>query len=92
MAIVFVPALLRPLCGGAARLDADGATLGAVLRSLDGRCPGIYDRIVDDGRLRPELAFALGGEVLPLSLRDAITPDAEITIVPAIGGGSQGVH
>jgi molybdopterin converting factor small subunit len=87
VAIVMVPALLRSMCGGAARVDAPGETLGAVLRSLDGHCPGIYDRVVDEGRVRPELAIALDGEAQALPLYHPLAPDAEITIVPAIGGG-----
>jgi molybdopterin synthase sulfur carrier subunit len=87
VATVIVPALLRPMCRGAARLEAAGATLGAVLRSLEVRCPGIYDRVVDEGRVRPELAIALDGEAQSLALHHPLAADAEITIVPAIGGG-----
>ena len=84
---MIVPALLRPMCGGATRMEAPGATLGAVLRSLDGQCPGIYDRVVEEGRVRPELAIALDGEAQALPLHHPLAPEAEITIVPAIGGG-----
>jgi sulfur carrier protein ThiS len=38
--------------------------------------------------LRPELAFALNGEVVPLALHDAVDPGTEIAIVPALGGGA----
>jgi len=87
MATVVIPAMLRAFCGGAAVLDIPGVTVGGLLRELDRRCPGFYDRVVESGRLRPDLAFALDGEVMPLALHDSIGPAAEITIVPAIGGG-----
>lgn len=87
MVSVVIPALLRGMCGGVPQLDVPGATIGAVLRELDVRCPGIYERLVEDGRLRPELAFAVDGEVVGLALHDAVALDAEIAIVPAIGGG-----
>jgi len=87
MATVVIPAMLRAFCGGAAVLDIPGVTVGGLLRELDRRCPGVYDRVVESGRLRPDLAFALDGEVMPLALHDSIGPAAEITIVPAIGGG-----
>jgi molybdopterin converting factor small subunit len=64
-----------------------GANIGEVLRALDERCPGFYERVVEEGRLRPELAFALNGEVIPLALHTAVTADTEIAIVPALGGG-----
>jgi molybdopterin converting factor small subunit len=87
VAVVIVPALLRPMCGGAARMEAEGDTLGAVLRSLERQCPGIYDRVVEDGHVRPELAIALDGEAQALPLHHPLAGNAEITIVPAIGGG-----
>ena len=87
MALVIIPATLRDLCGGSPRLEVEGGTIGELLRALDWRCPGFYNRVVDEGRLRPELAFALNGEVVPLALHDVVTPGTEITIVPAIGGG-----
>lgn len=87
MALVIIPATLRDLCGGSPQVEVEGATVGAVLRALDAQCPGFYGRVVEEGRLRPELAFAVDGEVVPLGLHDTVTQGTEITIVPAIGGG-----
>jgi len=87
VAIVHIPAALRGTCGGRSEIKLEGDTIGALLRNLDGQCPGIYARLVSEGRLRPELAFAVGGEILPLALHDTVGPDAEVTIVPALGGG-----
>ena len=87
MATVIVPALLRGLCGGVPYHELSGATIGDILEQLDNRCPGIYDRLVEDGSLRPELAFAIDGEVVGLALHDPVAPNAEMAIVPAIGGG-----
>lgn len=87
MPTIIVPALMRDLCAGASKVEVPGATVGEILREMDQRCPGFYARVVDDGHLRPELAFALDGEVVSLALHEAIAPSAEIAIVPAIGGG-----
>ena len=87
MAHVIVPATLRDLCAGASKLDLPAATIGDLLRALDARCPGFYERVVENGRVRPELRFASNGEVLPLALHDAIDPATEIAIVPAMAGG-----
>ncbi len=87
MATVVIPATLRDFCAGAAKLEVPGATIEQVLRELDQRCPGFYDRVVERGRLRPELAFAIDGEVISLGLHHSVGPAAEIAIVPAIGGG-----
>ena len=87
MVRVIIPATLRSFCGGSSQLDVQGSNIGEVLRALDAECPGFYDRVVEEGRLRPELAFALNGEVIPLALHDVVTPETEIAIVPALGGG-----
>ncbi|MGE3073974.1 MAG: MoaD/ThiS family protein [Dehalococcoidia bacterium] len=88
MALVIIPATLRDFCAGASKLEVLGATVGEVLRAVDAQCPGFYDRVVEENRrLRPELAFAINGEVYPLALHDALAPNAEIAIVPALGGG-----
>ncbi len=87
MARVVIPAVLRNLCGGAQELDVPAATVEQLLRAVDARCPGFYARVVEEGRLRPELAFAVDGEIVPLALHDALGPAAEVTIVPALGGG-----
>jgi molybdopterin converting factor small subunit len=88
MPTAIIPALLRPLCAGAPRLEVDGATLGDVLRALDLRCPGLYDRVVENGHLRPELAVAIDGEAGSFPLHEPLASTAELTILPAISGGS----
>ena len=87
MAIVFVPAPLRGLCAGADRLEVPAATLGELFRELDRRCPGFLGRVVEDGRVRPELAIAIDGEAGLYALHQPLGPSAEIAIIPAIGGG-----
>jgi sulfur-carrier protein len=87
VAHVIVPATLRDLCAGASKLDVPAATVGDLLRELDTRCPGFYDRVVENGQVRPELMFAINGEVIPLALHDTLEPGTEIAIVPAMAGG-----
>jgi len=88
MALVIIPATLRELCAGTSKLEVPGSTIGAVLRGIDERCPGFYERVVENGRIRPELAVAMDGEILSLALHDSVGPNVEIAIVPAIGGGA----
>jgi hypothetical protein len=90
VALLAVPTLLRPLCGGARELEVPAATLQELLLALDQRCPGFYERVVQDGAVRPELAIAIDGEAANYPLHEPIRPDAQVTIVPAIGGGCFG--
>ena len=87
MATVLIPSPLRSLCAGAAALEVAGATLGEVLRAVDVRCPGFYDRAVEGGSVRPELSIALNGHAFRYGLTEPVGPNDEVTIVPAIGGG-----
>jgi len=85
--LVIIPATLRDFCAGSSKVEVAGANIGEVLREIDARCPGFYARVVEDGRLRPELAFAINGEVYALALHNVVEPGTEIAIVPALGGG-----
>ncbi len=87
MATVWIPALLRPLCGGDAKVKVTASTLDELLHAVDGLCPGIYERVVENGRLRPELAVAIDGEAESFPLWEKLKPEADVTILPAIGGG-----
>ncbi len=91
MVRIYIPAALRTLCGGTAVMELDAPTLEGLLRAVDARCPGFYERIVADGRPRPELAFAVDGEVRPLALHEPLAPGTELAIVPALGGGASTV-
>ena len=87
MARVFVPTLFRTLCGGAQDLDVPAETLDELLRGLDERCPGFYERVVKNGRVRGELAVAIDSEAANYPLHEPLRADAQVTIIPAIGGG-----
>ena len=87
MATVYVPTLFRNLCGGAHKLEVPAATLDELLRAVDVRCPGFYERVVEEGRVRPELAIAIDGEAAAFPLWEPLGVSAEVSIIPAIGGG-----
>jgi sulfur-carrier protein len=87
MVVIAIPALLQPLCNGSNRVEVEASTLGEALTALDGICPGFYERVVEDGRVRPQLAIAVNGEVYQMPLHERLAPGTELTVVPALGGG-----
>lgn len=89
MAIVHIPTTFRALCAGLARVELPAATLDELLRALDERCPGFYSRVVEAGRVRPELAVAIDGEAMSYPLHEPLRPNSDVTLVPAIGGGAE---
>ena len=60
---VMIPTPLRSYTGGASEVEASGASLAAVLESLDHQFPGIRFRVVDEqGRLRQHMNIFVAGE------------------------------
>jgi molybdopterin converting factor small subunit len=84
---VFIPPLLRSLTDDQDALDVDGATVGEVIDSLNRQFPGVQERLVQDGRLRPGLSVAIGTKVSARGLLSKTAPGDEVHFLPAIGGG-----
>ena len=83
---VMIPTPLRSYTGGASEVEASGASLAAVLESLDSQFPGIRFRIVDEqDRIRPDIKFFVGSD-LAGSLAEPVTKD-EVHIICALSGG-----
>ncbi len=88
MAVVFVPALMRRLTGGAEKVTAPGANLRQVIASLDKSYPGFRAEILDaEGQIRPGIAVAIDGETTHLGLLEPVRESSEVHFIPAIGGG-----
>jgi molybdopterin synthase sulfur carrier subunit len=87
MPILFIPSLLRDLTDGQEKVVVPGATVEEALDSLDARYPGVKDRLVENGRLRPGISVFIDGEQTRLRLRHPLTETSEVHFLPAIGGG-----
>jgi molybdopterin converting factor small subunit len=87
---VRIPTQLRELCGGAAEISAEGATVADVLRALDGTHPGFAERLFDEtGELRRFVNVFVADEDIRF-LDGVATPVADgttVSIVPAVAGG-----
>jgi molybdopterin synthase sulfur carrier subunit len=93
MAIVRIPTPLRKLTAGQEEVKATGGTITAVLGSLETQFPGLKERICDDqGKMRRFVNIFKNDEDIRF-LQNLDTPVAdtdELSIVPAIAGGSAG--
>ena len=90
MAQVRIPTPLRKYTGGAEAVQADGATVAALVADLDKRHPGIRDRICDEsGAVRRFVNIFVNGEDIRFlqNLDSAVKAGDEVSIVPAIAGG-----
>jgi molybdopterin converting factor small subunit len=84
---VWIPALLRELTGGQQSVQVPGKTVREVIDNLERRFPGVKERLVEEGRLRPTIALVVDGETSALKLRQPLQPDSEVYFLPAISGG-----
>ena len=90
MAQVRIPTPLRKYTGGAEAVQADGATVAALVADLDKRHPGIRERICDDsGAVRRFVNIFVNGEDIRFlqNLDIAVKAGDEVSVVPAIAGG-----
>ena len=87
MTHVLIPSQLTSYTGGATRVEAAGATVGAVLDDLDARFPGLKFRVIDEqDRVRRHMRLYVDREetrslAAPLGVGD------ELLIFGALSGG-----
>lgn len=88
--IVKIPASMRSLTAGEARVEADGGTIRDVIADLDARHPGLQERLCeDDGKLRRFInLYANQDDIRFLDGLDTAMSDGdELSVIPAIAGG-----
>jgi molybdopterin synthase sulfur carrier subunit len=87
---VRIPTILRQLTGGASEVEADGATLADVLKSVDTSHPGVAGRVLDDdGKIRRFVNVYVGDEDVRFAdgLQTATPDGVTVSIIPAVAGG-----
>ncbi len=87
MAKVWIPALLRGMTGGQSEIELPGETVRALIDALEARYPGIRERLMEDDRLRPNIAVVVDGVRSRQGLRQPVSEQSEVHFVPAISGG-----
>ena len=87
MVKIFIPTMLQSLTAGVKQVDLEARNIRQVIEQLEGLYPGIKDRLVEDGEIRPNLAIAIDGDVAIMGMLEKVGEDSEVHFVPAIGGG-----
>ena len=87
MPTVYIPTLLQAVTGGKSAVQVDGSTVRQVIHNLEKVYPGIRERLLDQGKLRPNISVAVDGEVTPMGLLEAVGAQSEVHFVAAIKGG-----
>ena len=91
MPTVRIPTPLRKITNGKEEVTATGATIGALIASLETQYPGIKERICDEkGQVRRFVNIFANDEDIRFlkNLETPVKETDEISIVPAIAGGN----
>jgi MoaD family protein len=87
---VKIPAQLRAVTGGEGELEVEGGTVGEALDAVFEQHADLRDRITEDGGLRRFVNVYVSGE--DIRFRDGLDTEVndgdEVTILPAVAGGS----
>ena len=78
---------MQKLTDGQTQIEVEGETVRQVVEALEERHPGFKDRIVEDDRIKTEIAIAVDGEVVTAGLRARVGPNSEVHFLPALAGG-----
>ena len=91
MTRVRVPPTLRAEVGGARELEADGATLGDLLRDLAERYPGLGRQVLENGELAPFVnAYVDSEDARTLQgLETPVRESSTVILLPAMAGGER---
>tara|TARA_B100001123_G_scaffold91692_1_gene105607 strand:- start:11107 stop:11370 length:264 start_codon:yes stop_codon:yes gene_type:complete len=87
MALVFIPSLMQNLSNGEQRVSVEGANVRQIIDNLDSMFPGFKNRLVENGRVKPNISVAIDGEITPLGMIEKVTENSEVHFLPAISGG-----
>ena len=87
MATVILPQAALPLTHGAAVVEAEGRTVGQLIRNLDAAYPGILDLLTRNDALRPGIMVAVDGTIGDRRLLQPVTAESEVRFIPALSGG-----
>ena len=90
--VVRIPTPLRRVTNGQDKASVDGDNLVQIIESLEAQYPGLKERLCDEsGDLRHFVNIYVNGEDVRFleGLQTAISSGDEVSIVPAVAGGSR---
>ncbi|MBI3354115.1 MAG: MoaD/ThiS family protein [Nitrospirae bacterium] len=89
---VRIPTPLRRITANQGEVDAEGVTIGGLIEDLEKKYPGLKERLCDEtGAIRRFVNIYINEEDIRfMQGKDTSVKDGdEISIIPAIAGGSE---
>jgi len=87
MATVWIPPLMRDITQGKREIKIEANSVRQLIERLNKKYPGIKDRLIEENRLRANIALVVDGYTSHEGLRQKIGAESEVHFVPAISGG-----
>jgi len=87
MVTVHIPRHMRDATEGEATVEVPGGQLARVVDALLDAHPPLRAVLMTDGRVRPDISIAVNSEMTDNGLLVQVPNDAEVHLVPALGGG-----
>ena len=88
MPVVHIPAAMRSVTAEQATVTGEGATVAELIDNLEVTNPGLKARLVDEDRLRSNIALFVDGAQVNTGLRTKVDETSEIYFALAIAGGT----
>jgi len=88
---IHIPTAFRQFSGGREAVAVSlpgGGSLRRVIDLLEAECPGIKDPLMFEGGVHPSIAVFINDEQTSQGIIEQVPEDAEIRLLPAMGGGS----
>ncbi len=91
MATIRIPTPMRRYTNGERLVTVSADTVAAAIAELDGRFPGLRERLIDgDGQLHRFVTVFVGEQDVRLlgGLATPLEDETEVSIIPAMAGGA----
>ena len=88
---VRIPTILRNYTDGAKAVEGSGGTVAELIGDLEGRHPGLRERLVDDNGVRRFVNLYLNDEDVRFlgGLETPVSDGDTVTVLPAVAGGAR---
>jgi molybdopterin synthase sulfur carrier subunit len=88
---VRIPTILRTYTDGEKAVNAEGASLSALIDDLERNHPGIKDRLIENGDLRRFVNVYVNDEDVRFigGLEAELSDGDQVVVLPAVAGGAR---
>ena len=88
MATVHIPRHMQNPADGHASVEVPGGQLSSVIEALLQEHPSLRSMLMVEGSIRSDISIAINSAMTDNGLLEQVPEDAEVHLVPALGGGA----